>query len=252
MPRCIICALVFAAVMVGQTFELKDGNCTSLLSVSEVKMLRYSQYFGEDIPEFQASVKNISGGDLDVGAITATVHRKDGSKAEFSFTVCPKATCRMDRDATMAVSRTDFSPVLLFKRDDYDFGGVEFALSDSQECPEFRRLVAEGLARRETARAKEVEEQAKKDAALDEWNRVQNLRLEKERAAEAARATERRRQLEKERAVEAVRAAEERRKLRANCTIIYQNTIDKKVKDLTVREEQQVRACQVLGLYPPR
>jgi hypothetical protein len=47
-------------------------------------------------------------------------------------------------------------------------------------------------------------------------------------------------------------AAEERRKIRANCTTIYSNTIDKKVKDLTVREEQQVRACQVLGLYPPQ
>ena len=46
--------------------------------------------------------------------------------------------------------------------------------------------------------------------------------------------------------------AEEMRKLRANCTTIYQNTIDKKVRDLTVREEEQVRACQVLGLYPPR
>jgi hypothetical protein len=46
--------------------------------------------------------------------------------------------------------------------------------------------------------------------------------------------------------------AEDKRKLRANCTVIYQNTIDKKVKDLTVREEEQVRACQALGLYPPQ
>jgi hypothetical protein len=45
--------------------------------------------------------------------------------------------------------------------------------------------------------------------------------------------------------------AEEKRTLRANCTAIYQHTIDKKVKDLTVREEGQVRACQALGLYPP-
>ena len=48
------------------------------------------------------------------------------------------------------------------------------------------------------------------------------------------------------------KAAEEKRRLRANCMVIYQNTIDRKVKDLTVREEEQVRACQVLGLYPPR
>src|ERR1035441_168380 len=48
------------------------------------------------------------------------------------------------------------------------------------------------------------------------------------------------------------KAAEEKRRLRANCMVIYQNTIDRKVEDLTVREEEQVRACQVLGLYPPR
>jgi predicted nuclease of restriction endonuclease-like RecB superfamily len=50
----------------------------------------------------------------------------------------------------------------------------------------------------------------------------------------------------------AARKAEEIRRLRENCRIIYDNTVDKKVKDLTVREEQQVRACQVLGMYPPR
>ncbi|MCX6631549.1 MAG: cell envelope integrity protein TolA, partial [Candidatus Solibacter sp.] len=66
----------------------------------------------------------------------------------------------------------------------------------------------------ETARRKRLaEEQKKKDAEL-------NARLAKDRA-------------EKEAA-----AAEERRRLRANCTAIYQNTIDKKVKELTVREEQ--------------
>ena len=48
------------------------------------------------------------------------------------------------------------------------------------------------------------------------------------------------------------REAEERRKVRAACSTIYQNTADKKIKDLTVREEQQVRACQGLGLYPPQ
>lgn len=53
-------------------------------------------------------------------------------------------------------------------------------------------------------------------------------------------------------AQKAAQKAEEMRKLRANCTVIYQSTIDKKVKDLTVREEEQVRACQVLGMYPPR
>jgi hypothetical protein len=53
-------------------------------------------------------------------------------------------------------------------------------------------------------------------------------------------------------AEEDAKAAEERRKMRVACMTVYQATIDKKVKDLTVREEQQVRACQVLNLYPPK
>ena len=51
---------------------------------------------------------------------------------------------------------------------------------------------------------------------------------------------------------EEAKAAEERRKVRAACSGIYQNTVEKKIKDLTVGEEQRVRACQALGLYPPR
>jgi hypothetical protein len=53
-------------------------------------------------------------------------------------------------------------------------------------------------------------------------------------------------------AAEDAKAQEERAKARAACSAIYQSTIDRKVADLTVREEQQVRACQALGLYPPR
>jgi hypothetical protein len=48
------------------------------------------------------------------------------------------------------------------------------------------------------------------------------------------------------------RAAEERRQIRVACGALYQKTADKKIGDPTVREEQQVRACQALGLYPPQ
>jgi hypothetical protein len=40
-------------------------------------------------------------------------------------------------------------------------------------------------------------------------------------------------------------------KIRAACTVIYARTVDKKVGDLTVRETQQVQACQLAGMYPP-
>jgi hypothetical protein len=56
----------------------------------------------------------------------------------------------------------------------------------------------------------------------------------------------------KMKAEENAKASEEQRRVRAACTVVYQSTIDKKVKDLTVREEQQVRSCQTLGLYLPQ
>jgi hypothetical protein len=51
---------------------------------------------------------------------------------------------------------------------------------------------------------------------------------------------------------EEANAAFERRKIRVACSTIYRNTADKKLKDLTMKDEQQVRACQALGLYPPQ
>jgi hypothetical protein len=98
----------------------------------------------------------------------------------------------------------------------------ERVAAEEQAAVDRKKAIAEAARRKRLA-----EEQKKKDAEV-------NARIAKSTAEREAA------------------AAEERRKLRANCTLIYQNTIDTKVKDLTVREEQQVRACQVLGLYPPR
>jgi hypothetical protein len=47
---------------------------------------------------------------------------------------------------------------------------------------------------------------------------------------------------------EAVKA-EGIRRLTVACGSLYDSTIDKKIRDLTVREEQQIKACQALGLY---
>lgn len=94
--------------------------------------------------------------------------------------------------------------------------------AEEQAAIDRKKAIAEAARRKRLA-----EEQKKKDAEI-------NARLAKYRAEKDAA------------------DAEDRRILRVNCTVIYQSTIDKKVKELTVREEQQVRACQVLGLYPPR
>jgi flagellar biosynthesis GTPase FlhF len=89
-------------------------------------------------------------------------------------------------------------------------------------------------------------EQAKKENAAEEAHqkRVAAERRKKE-AEDQAR-------IAKAKAEEQAKAAEERRKIRAACSTIYQNTADKKVSNLTVREEQQVRTCQALDLYPPQ
>jgi len=83
-----------------------------------------------------------------------------------------------------------------------------------------------------------LEVQAKKNAA-------EAVRQEKKQAEVAARNA-------KMKADKDAQAAEERTRVRAACSLIYKSTADKKVGDLTVKEEQQVRFCQSLGLYPPR
>jgi hypothetical protein len=75
--------------------------------------------------------------------------------------------------------------------------------------------------------------QAEKDAA-----EVTKLRSEVEKARKGLSERE--------------QAAAERAKVRAACSVVYKNTANKKVGDLTVKEAQQVQGCQVLGLYPPR
>lgn len=83
-------------------------------------------------------------------------------------------------------------------------------------------------------REAEAAKRAKEEAAL---------------AAMRAKADAVRRRVEAE---EQARDAEEGRKVRAACTAIYKSTADKRMGDLTVKEDQQVKACQALGLYPPR
>jgi len=109
------------------------------------------------------------------------------------------------------------------------------------------RIEAEQIAAKEQAERDRVaaEEQAKKDAA----SAARQKRLAAERAKQQE---EERVRNAKVRAEQDAKAAEEQRRVRTACGTVYQNTADKKIKDLTVREEQQVRACQALGLYPPQ
>lgn len=105
-----------------------------------------------------------------------------------------------------------------------------------------REIAAEAQAKID---AVEAEAQAKIDAAAA----ARHKRLAAEQKRKQAEADARYVTIKAE---TDAKAAEEQRKIRAACTVIYQKTVDMKVKDLTVREEQQVRACQALSLYPPQ
>jgi hypothetical protein len=114
------------------------------------------------------------------------------------------------------------------------------AKRDAETAAHDAEVAAQAEAERKTAEA-----QAKKDAA--EAARQKRLAAERKR-----KETEENARLEKERADEQAKTAKQQQTLRAGCLLVYQNTADKKVSDLTVKEEQQVRACQALGLYSPK
>src|SRR5205823_3683214 len=94
-----------------------------------------------------------------------------------------------------------------------------------------------------------AEEQARQTAAMAATDAERQKRLE---AAETQMRKKEDADYARIKAARATKEAQERAKLRAACRTIYKNTSDKKVADLLVKEEQQVRACQMLGLYPPR
>jgi Skp family chaperone for outer membrane proteins len=106
---------------------------------------------------------------------------------------------------------------------------------------ERERIAAEEQAERDRIAA---EKQAKEDAAAAARQKRLAAERRKKQAEEDARYA-------KAKAEQDAKEAEERRQVRAACSAVYQSTADKKIGDLTVREEQQVRTCQALGLYPP-
>ena len=103
--------------------------------------------------------------------------------------------------------------------------------------PELRAIQA--------ARDLEAEVQAKKDAA----DAARQKRLAAQRKAKQAEDVARSAKAKRE---QEAKEAEERRRIREACGVLYKDTANKKVGDLTVREEQQVRACQGLGLFRPQ
>ena len=231
--------LMFPCMTFGQTFEVKDRNGVSMVAVSDVMMFRHE--FNQDIPSIRATVKNISAETLKAVELVGIVRKKDGSTVSFwlDTPVISCSYCVFRKDSVTTVQQEFAKPWPFTER---DFESVSFVFPDSWQSPQERRVQLEKAAEAQ-ARADEI--QAKEDA--DELARRKRIEAEQKK-----KDAERDARIARSRAEEEAKAAEERRRVRTACSGIYQNTVDKKVKDLTVGEEQQVRACQGLGLYPPR
>jgi len=82
---------------------------------------------------------------------------------------------------------------------------------------------------------------------------IRSAQLRRANTAKGLAEKRKREQAEEDARVQKVRADEEAKTAaqRAACSSVYRNTANKKLGDLTVKELQQVQACQTLGMYPP-
>ena len=127
--KILLLALTLTIAAFGQAHKVKGPKGETVAEISDMKLFRHSDYFNDDVPAFEASVKNVSGRDVRSIPITATVHRKDGSTAEFSFTavgICEG--CDFLMDSTAKVTHGFLKP-WPFTPKDFDF--VDFAVPKS-------------------------------------------------------------------------------------------------------------------------
>lgn len=221
----------------GQTFQVKDQHGVPVITISDVKMFRHSEYFKEDIPVFEGVITNISGEDLWGISILGIVDKKDGSIVEFDLaSICEQLGsrfgCNFPKDFSLKATHVFMpsgSKPWPFRRSEFE--SVEFFPDPSWQSPADARLAAEERAKKDAAEAVRQKRIAAEQKKRDAEESLHNAKARMEQAAKDAR---------------------ERERLRAVCFEVYRMTADKKVGDLTVREEQQVRACQALGLYPPK
>ena len=185
MPKVIRSALLLAAVELssasltfGQTVEVRGQNGSVVLTISTMRMFR--SLGNEDLPVFQAIVKNVSGRSLTLEALKGTVHKKDRSTVEFTLPLCDVRWCEFPADTLRNVNH-------LFAKGSYTpatFDSVTFSLAWQSES---QRITAEAQGKKDAAaaaaeavEAEAAEAQARKDAA-------KAARLEQLEADERAR-----------------------------------------------------------------
>src|SRR5450759_3766978 len=101
MTHWLLSFFLFTTLILGQTFQVKDRNGTPVVTVSRVQMFRYSDYFKDYIPDFQGTVKNVSGERLLQVSIGGIVHKKDGSVVNFTLeNGCGTRACDFETEFT--------------------------------------------------------------------------------------------------------------------------------------------------------
>jgi hypothetical protein len=136
MTHCILNLVFFATLTFGQTFEVKDRNGVPVATVDNVTMFQHSDYFKEDIPHFQGTVKNTSGERLLGVSIAGIVHKKDGTVVKFGLgSICGGAAlCDLPKGFTHEAMYLFSQPWPLKPA---DFDSLEFTLERA------KRLITE-------------------------------------------------------------------------------------------------------------
>jgi hypothetical protein len=196
--------------------------------------MRDVQLIGRGVPQFRANAFNGLGHDwkFPVFSITYDGHDQYNTSTLIhkSFTV--QGMCQWPKSQECGLLKELDFP--LFVVDKYEFKLIG---GDRTPTEQEKRLAEE-------ERAKKDEEQSKKEAAEAATRRRLTVERKKKDAEESLRMAE-------IQAEEDAQAAAQRARVKAACRSIYQTTIDKKQGDLTVRESEQIRACQLLNFYPP-
>jgi hypothetical protein len=106
-------------------FEVTDRSGAPAITLSTWKMFRYSDYFKQDIPAFEGTLKNVSGGRLLRMFITGVVHKKDGSVIRFDLCTA----CDFETDSVHEVSNAFGQPTKFYQA---DFDSVAFTLEKAE------------------------------------------------------------------------------------------------------------------------
>jgi hypothetical protein len=106
-------------------FEVKDRSGAPTITLSALKMFRYSDYFKQDIPAFEGTLKNVSGGRLLRVFINGVVHKKDGSVIHFDLCTA----CDFEKDSAHEVSYAFGQPTKFYPA---DFDSVAFTLEKAE------------------------------------------------------------------------------------------------------------------------